>query len=282
VTESPRSSTTVTPGDAPQPEPPADRVPMLSAPAISVRRSGWTPGRITAFVIGALLVLVSVGKLVSGAVVLWAGRYLRDSGYVTTNVRAFSTNGAALATEPVELGSPGVGWLYSRLVLGEVRIRVTSVSSGAALFVGIGPSAAVDRYLAGVNHTSISDFWTNKMQTIDGGAPGSAPGTDDFWVASSTGTGPRTLTWVPTNGSWSLVVMNADGRPRVDVRADLGATMPALRWIGVALLMGGVLFFVVGVLLMVGATRRSRARGLGRADRTEVIASSTGSDRNQA
>jgi hypothetical protein len=167
-------------------------------------------------------------------------------------------------------------------VLGEVRIRVEPMSSGSALFVGIGPSAAVDRYLAGVNHARISDLWTNRVQAIDGGTPGSAPGTQDFWVASSTGTGPTTLTWEPANGSWSIVVMNPDGRPGVDVRADLGATMPALKWIGVALLMGGVLFLAVGVLLMVGAIRRSRKRGPPRADGMEVMTSATGSDRNQA
>jgi len=231
------------------------------------RRSGagptrWTAGRITALVIGALIVLLSVGLLGIGGTALWADLSHRDAaGYVATEVHSFSTAGSALATEPVELGDPGVGWLYSTVLLGEVRIRVTPVSPGPTLFVGIGPSADVDRYLAGVSQTVISDFWTNRVEGTGGGTSGSAPGTQDFWVASATGAGPQTLTWDPANGSWTVVVMNADGQAGVDVTADLGATMPTLMAIAVGPLAVGGLFLIGEVLLIVGAIRRSRASG---------------------
>ena len=77
------------------------------------------------------------------------------------------------------------------------------------------------------------------METVDGGTPGSAPGTQDFWVASATGSGARTLVWDPADGSWTVVVMNADGRPGIDVGADLGARMPALLWIALGVLARG-------------------------------------------
>jgi hypothetical protein len=211
-------------------------------------------------VIGALIVLVALGLNGAGAVALWADLTRRDSaGYVTTDAHAFSTSGSALTTEPIELGSPGVGWLYSTVVLGEVRIRVTPASSGSTTFVGIGPSGEVDRYIAGVSHTEISDFWSNRVQVIGGGTHASAPGTQDFWVASATGTGAQTLTWGPDNGSWIVVVVNADGKPGVDVTTDLGAAMPSL--VGIAagsLLIGGV-FLIGGMVLIVVAIRRSRA-----------------------
>lgn len=206
------------------------------------------------------MVLMSVGLLGGGGTALWADlRHREAAGYVTTEVHSFSTAGSALATEPVELGDPGVGWLYSTVVLGDVRIRVTPSSPGSTLFVGIGPSADVDRYLAGVSTTVISDFWTNRLRSTGGGAPGSAPGTQDFWVASATGTGRQNLTWDPANGSWTVVVMNADGQPGVDVTADLGATMPSLIGIAVGSLAVGGLLLIGGVLLIVGAIRRSRA-----------------------
>jgi hypothetical protein len=133
------------------------------------------------------------------------------------------------------------------------------LGSGSALFVGIGRSTDVDRYLAGVNHTLISDFFGNKVKAVTGGAPRSYPGTQRFWVASSTGPGARTLNWDPHSGSWTVVVMNADARPGIGVRADLGARMPAVLWIAVGLLAAGAVFLAGGGLLIAGAIRGRRA-----------------------
>jgi hypothetical protein len=213
------------------------------------------------FALGGLLVLVSVFLLSGGAVALWAGHSQRDASYVTTGVHAFSTPGSALATAPVNLDSPGVGWLYSSALLGKVRVRVTPASTTSELFVGIGPTDDVDHYLAGVKRTTISDFWSNKVDAVEGHAPRSAPGTQGFWVASATGPGTQTLTWDPANGSWTVVVMNADGRPGVDVKADLGATYPALQGLAVGALIGGALILVGGALLIATAIRRLAGPG---------------------
>ena len=231
-------------------------------PEAVARPSGWTAGRITALTIGALLVLLSLSLLGSGGTAVWADRTQLDGGYVTTDVHEFSTSGAALATEPTQLGSPGVGWLYSPGVLGKVRIRVTPAGSGSPLFVGIGPSAEVDRYLAGVKRTVISEFFEDKAQAVDGGRLSQAPpGAKDFWVASATGSGSQTLEWDPADGSWTVVVMNADGRPGIDVGADLGARMPAVLWIAVGVLAAGAIFLAAGALLIAGAIRGRGAAG---------------------
>ncbi len=231
----------------------------MPPPQVAARPSGWTGGRIAAVVIGALLVLVSLVLLGGGGTGLWADLTQRDAGYVTTGVHEFSTSGSALATEPTHLGSPGVGWLYSPGLLGKVRIRVTPVSPGQALFVGIGRSTDVDRYFAGVNHTVISDFFGAKVRYTGGGRPRSAPETQHFWVASSTGLGARTLEWDPHSGSWTVVVMNANARPGIGVRADLGARMPAVLWIAIGLLVAGAVFLAGGGLLIAGAIRGRRA-----------------------
>jgi hypothetical protein len=223
------------------------------------RLSGWTAGSITPRAIGVLLVLLSLVLLGAGGTGVWADRTQRDAGYVTTDVHEFSTSATALATVPTHLGSPGVGWLYSPGLLGKVRIRVTPVRAGSALFVGIGPSAEVDRYLDGVKRTVISEFFEDKVEAVDGGPPRSGPGTEDFWVASATGRGAQTVTWRPASGSWTVVVMNADARPGLDVRADLGARMPAVLWLAVGLLAAGALFAAGGTLLIAGAIRRRRA-----------------------
>jgi hypothetical protein len=124
--------------------------------------------------------------------------------------------------------------------------------------VGIGPSLDVDRYLAGVDHTVITEFWGEETETVAGDARPSPPRSQDFWVAPSTGSGPRTLEWDPTDGSWSIVVMNADGEAGIDVGADLGARAPALPWIALGLLVAGAVFLVGGALVIVGALRHRR------------------------
>lgn len=220
------------------------------------RRSGWTLGRIAALVAGVLVGLFGLGLLGAGGTGVWADLTQRDGGYVTTGAHTFSTAGSALATESTKLGTSGVGWLYAPRLLDKLRIRVTPVSA-AATFVGIGPTTDVDRYLAGVKHTLISDFWSDKVETIGGGAPAAAPGKQDFWVASATGEKAQTLIWKAKKGSWTVVVMNADARPGIDVKADLGARIPAIVWIALGLLVGGAVFVTGGVLLVVGAIRRS-------------------------
>jgi uncharacterized membrane protein YdfJ with MMPL/SSD domain len=240
-----------------------DGAPVEPRQQAGVGRSGWTGGRIAALVIGALLVLSSLVLLGAGGTALWADRTQRDGGYATTDAHEFSTSASALATERTHLGSAGVGWLYSPSLLGKVRIRVTPVSAGPPLFVGIARSADVDRYLAGVNHTLVSDFFGNKVEAVGGGTPRSAPGTQNFWVASSSGPGARNLVWDSTKGAWTVVVMNADGRRGIDVRADLGARVPALLWIAVGLLVAGAVLLVGGVLLIAGAMRGGRASRAG-------------------
>jgi hypothetical protein len=257
---------------SPEALPAADTEQLEGAPRGEAHSSRWSGGRIAALVIGVLLGLVALTLLGSGGVGLWADRTQREGGYATTDVHEFSTAGAALATERTHLGSAGIGWLYAPGLLGKVRVRVTPVNESAPLFVGIGPSADVDRYLTGVNHTVISDFFKNKVETAAGGREPAVPGAQKFWVASSSGPGERTVVWDPAKGSWTVVVMNADGRPGIDVRADLGARFPALLWIAIGLLVGGAVLLAGGTLLILGAIRRSRgtdvrAEGRSHADR---------------
>jgi hypothetical protein len=233
----------------------------MPRPEIAGRPSPWTLGRVTALVIGVLLILVSLLLVGAGGAALWADRTQREDGYVTTDAHAFSTPSSALATVSTELGSAGVGWLYSPGLLDDVRIRVTPVKPGQRLFVGIGSSTDVDRYLAGVGHSVITEFWGEETETVEGGAPASPPGAQDFWIASATGRGTQTLEWDPSNGSWTVVVMNADAGPGIDVDADLGARLPGVLWIATGVLIAGVVLLVGGALLVAGAFRRPRHPG---------------------
>ena len=79
---------------------------------------------------------------------------------------------------------------------------------------------------------------------------------ETFWAASATGAGEQTLEWVPKSGHWNAVVMNADGSRGVAADLSIGAELDPLLWIGIGLLIGGVLLASVAALAITAGTRR--------------------------
>jgi len=140
-------------------------------------------------------------------------------------------------------------------LLGKVRVRVDSVRP---IFVGIGREQAVDSYLAGVAHTQGTRFDArNKdFRTFAGGAPGSLPAKLPIWAASATGTGPQTLTWSPQHGNWRVVVMNANGSAGVGADVRVGARLPHLETISIAVLGAGLVLLMLGGGAMYLVVRR--------------------------
>ncbi|MEU7788919.1 DUF4389 domain-containing protein [Amycolatopsis sp. NPDC049159] len=213
--------------------------------------AGWTAGRIVAAVTGAVLVFGSMGLLTGGGAVLWADRTQRDAdGYLTASA-TFVSDGYAVATDPVAL--QGVAAPKATAVLGDVRIRAAD-TAGRPVFVGIGRTADVERYLAATEYTTAGN------RTHPGGAPAVLPGDAGVWVASASGAGTQTVGWPVRDGQWTAVVMNADSSRGVSVRADAGATAPALGWIALALLASGAVTLAGGVVLIAVAAHRASRR----------------------
>jgi hypothetical protein len=235
--------------------------PEWGAPPQPVSRRGWTGWRIASLVVGALLFLVSLGLLAGGGAATWADNTQRDTaGYLTTGAHSFTTTSYALASDGIDLGS-GAVFVPSDL-LGTVRVRVTPVRSTQPVFVGIASQAAFDRYLAGVSHEVVTNWPEGKtaQRVQAGGQPSVAPASLKIWAAQSTGTGTQTVTWRPSSGSWTVVVMNADASPGLSVSADVGATVPDLGWIAAGLLAGGgLLLLIAGALIIVPVTRARRS-----------------------
>ena len=218
--------------------------------------SGWTGPRVASLVIGSVLVLGGLAALGVGGTAAWYDQH-RDSGYVVSTVNTQHADGYAVTTDSIELGVPGSGWQWTRDLIGTVRIRVTG-NGEAGTFVGIAPTDRSARYLAGVPHTVLTDLPGRHVTTVDGTAvPQTAPAAAAIWVAESTGPGTRVLAWTPTAGDWTVVIMNADASRGLTVRGDVGATVPALTGIAVALLVGGAVLVAGGTLLVMLAVRRA-------------------------
>ena len=81
-----------------------------------------------------------------------------------------------------------------------------------------------------------------------------------IWAASTQGSGSQTLDLGLEDGDWSVIVMNADGSPGVQVDVSAGAKVPYLTAIGWGLLGGGTGLLAVATLLVVLGVRGPRNR----------------------
>jgi hypothetical protein len=215
-------------------------------------------GRVILIVLGSIGVLFGLALLAGGGFLLWADRTQRDDGYLTTPTERFSTPTYALTRTRLEVDTEGAGWVLNDSWFGKVRIRGES-SGEKTLFIGIGPQAAVAKYLGTVAHADVQDIDFDPFRAtylpVTGGAPGGPPTDQRFWAASASGVGTQTLTWKVREGDWSVVLMNADGSRGVAADVDLGAKLSFLLWVAIGLLLGGVLVVGGSTALIVLAAR---------------------------
>lgn len=215
--------------------------------------------------------------MVVGLLFVWGGltplsQYRDADGYLLSDPlkidrpsRAVVTNDVGLLRGHHECASEET-FVLDLVTSDEVRMR--GVASGSAdLFMGIAPADAVEGYLAGVAHDEITE-WACDVDDItvveytgrEGTASPSAPGTELFWVASTSGRGEQTLDWKIESGEWAVVIMNADSSSGVLADVRLGALAPSLleplAWasfaVGLIALIGG------GALLYAQFRRRGR------------------------
>jgi hypothetical protein len=238
----------------PPTEPPRYAGPPAHAAPPTTR---WTAGRIISVVIGSVMILTSFGLFAGGGVVLWADQN-REDGYVTSSVESFDSNAYAVTTDRITIEGAAFDWGWQNDLIGDVRIRATGTNDATPFFVGIAASSDVNRYLSGVGRTVFRDFAGHDgSYDVAGSGPAGPPGGRKFWVSQVSGTGTQTLVWPVRSGDWTIVVMNADATRGVHVRADIGATVPALPWIAAGLLIGAGVVLLIGLVLVIVPVRRA-------------------------
>jgi hypothetical protein len=218
-------------------------------------------GRVILIVLGSIGVLFGLALLAGGGFLLWADRTQREDGYLTTPTERFATPTYALTRTRLEVDTDGAGWVLNDSWFGKVRIRGES-AGGKTLFMGIGPEAAVAKYLGPVAHANVEDIDFDPFRVtyrpVTGGAPRGPPTGQRFWAASASGVGAQTLTWKVREGDWSVVLMNSDGTRGVAADIDVGAKMSFLLWVAIGVLLGGVLVTGGSTALIVLAARTRR------------------------
>jgi hypothetical protein len=221
-------------------------------------------GRTAAVVAGALAALLALGAFAVGGVLLYADGHKGRDGYLTTASHRFHTSTYALTTDHIDLDTDAPDWLVDGSGLGHMRVRATS-NAGKPVFVGIAKTRDVDAYLRGSAHATVTDVeygpfdrFRASYRTHSGGRP-APPAQQRFWTASTSGPGSRTLDWKARDGSWSVVVMNADASQRVDTAVKAGTDAPwltAAAWTSIGL---GALIAAIAAALMVAGLRPPRA-----------------------
>ena len=235
-------------------------------------------GRIVLLVCGCILALVALGLLAGGVGAVVIDLTQRDAdGYFTTPTERFTTSTAALTHEGVDIGdaSEAPDWIVDQI--GAVRV-VATPDDGSPLFVGIGPSDAVARYLGRVAHDEVThvefDPFRYRTRAADGDRRATPPAEQTFWVASSTGPGTRTLGWDVQGGAWSLVVMRADGSPGFAADVQLGADADWMLWVGIVLVAAALLVGAGAAALIVAGARGTGAASAAATDDAAADAAS--------
>jgi len=218
-------------------------------------------GKPLLIVLGAVVALIGLGFLAAGVGVSWVHATQRDAdGFYTSPTYELSSDGYAITTEDLQLVARPGDWFPAP---GELtfRVAVTPEQTDGSVFVGLTTQQEVDTFLDGVAHSQITRVGTASddvdYSTESGAGTPAIPATQDLWVASSEGAGTRTLTVDAQPGDWTLVVMNADASPGVEVAATAGVRSAILLPIGIGLLVAGLLLSgAAAALLIAGAGTR--------------------------
>jgi hypothetical protein len=234
------------------PRPPAPETAAVAP--VEPAREGGGAGRVVLIVVGSIAAVLAFGLLAGGCALVAIDQTQRDDdGFLMSPSEDFRTSTYAIVSESADIDTNGAEWALDAF-LGTVRIRSESDRS---VFVGIGPETEVDRYLARADHDVVTDFEHEpRYSRKQGGEPDGPPGDQEFWVASSSGSGEQTLEWNPDEGDWRAVVMNADGRRGVSSEMSIGAELDSVIWVGVGLLAAGALLAACAALAITAGARR--------------------------
>jgi Domain of unknown function (DUF4389) len=244
------------PGSVALPPPTGGGAPALGARPAEARRK-WTAGRIVLLVVGSVAALIATGLLASGIAVVVVDQTQRDSaGFLVSPNRNFATPSYAVVSRKLYAGVDGPQWVYDNL-LGTIVLKS---ESSRPVFLGIAQASDVDRYLGSVRRATVTDLsaHSNEYVVVGSGAPKAPPGEQSFWAAKATGSGKQSLRWDVQDGTWRVVVMNANASRGVEADLRVGAELPNLVWFGIALIVIGGVILAVGVFLIyLGARERS-------------------------
>jgi hypothetical protein len=233
-------------------------------------------GRIILLIFGILFILGSVPLLLGGGALLWVDIALKDDGgFFTTESYQLERDSYAIVTESAHIDIDdeewdwGWGW-FGDWDLGDLvtfKVEGSNRDTSKGIFIGVAEESGLRGYLNDVEYDEIIDFEIHddeldvEYKPHYGSLAPADPTSQTFWAPSIYGLGTQTLEWELETGTYSVVLMNADGSNDVDVDVALGVKVPLIFGIGVGLLMGGVVALILGILMVIfGLRGRQRSQ----------------------
>jgi hypothetical protein len=207
-----------------------------------------------ALIIIAVIVVLAGGACAAGGGIV-AGLAGQD-GWIDSGTGDLTSDTRALVSDTADVTDEEGGDVIDRF---DIRIRGRAEAEDD-VFIGVGRSADVERYLNGAEYEVITEVDFDPLEVEDSEEiPGNRtldpPGEQGFWVASGSGSGRQEFNWEVSEGNYRFVFMNADASPGVDVRASMAVKIPHLFWIGIGVAIAGAVFFVIGVIVIVLVAR---------------------------
>lgn len=203
--------------------------------------------KIALIILGVLVTLFGLAFVAAGGTLLAVAG---SDGWVHSPTERVDTSTYAIVSESAEIENDAADAIEA---IGDVRLRfrAEATDGSGAVFIGVGSTGDVDRYLNNVEHDIVTDIELDDFRVTKELIPGTetpgAPGDQDFWRASAAGDGRQEVDWRIEEGSYRVVVMNEDGSRGVDVRASAGAKIPHALAISISLLAFGGFILAIGM-----------------------------------
>src|SRR4051812_41866633 len=207
------------------------------------------------------------GRLIGGGVLATVGAVLAlggggilalggSDGEFSSGHRDVSTGSSALVSEVASIN--GTADVTDALGHPRVKIAADSTNSDHNVFVGVARKADADRSPACAQIDRVTDFgadpWSPDKPRVEATAKPKPPATQSFWVAKSSGSSAA-IDWKVRDGSYRVVVMNADGSRGVATQSQFEVEVPHLSTIALAMLIVGLVTVGGGIAMMIPAMR---------------------------
>jgi hypothetical protein len=209
-------------------------------------------------VVGCVMAIGALGLAAPGFALLAADQLARDDeGFLMSPEQTFQTSTFAITSGDQQLHVDAPPYLTPSALVGDLKLTASG-AGGSAVFLGVGPAAGVETYLAGVEHATLVESRDGEpvSRTSAGSGPSTAPPAAVFWVAEASGTGVQEITWTPENGDWAVLVMDAGAHRGVDVSVTAGAEVPSVPWVVGTLLPLSAIGLALSVVLIAVPMRK--------------------------